>query len=357
MLRNEYKLDTPLGAYLSQQQHFCPNGLVGFVLAVETLQGYIDASGKEETVTDRILTVNGLLSTPSKWQEFDNHWQAFLRQEGFKPDVKTGKYVFHTSPFWANKCNLMPSGLTDHNKLRIYRRLIEIIRDHTLYRFGFGVFLEEFREIESEFPHVRESFLKKPGTRMALLCFRHNDEWAHSQGHTSLAYMFDRGDKFFGEMYSEYRQTINRAKEEGVDLDDLSISSITDGNKAIHSPLQGADVLAWECRRYFQDLPSDVKRRQSLASHSFRPRYELRMLNTPGSCHLVLFGRDALRTEIRNVINSTVSDEHLEVLIGPDKPFDDVDELARSFFQMDKTTTVADAKARQERAKARKAGQ
>jgi hypothetical protein len=356
MLRNEYKLDTPFGAYLSQQQHFCPNGLVGFVLAVETLQGYIDASGKEETFTDSILTVNGLLSTPSKWQEFDNRWQAFLNQEGFKPDAKTGKYVFHTSPFWAGKCNLMPNGMTEHTKLRIYRSLIEIIRECTLYRFGYGVFLEEFREIETEFPHVRESFLKKPGTRMALLCFRHNDRWARSHGYTSLAYMFDRGDKFFGEMYGEYRQTVNRAKEQGIDLE-LSISSIADGNKAMHSPLQGADLLAWECRRYFHDLPSDVRRRQSLASHVFRPRFELRMLNTEGACHLVLFGRDALRAEIRDVINGSVSDEHLDVLIGADKPFDNIDDLARSLFQMDKTTTIADAKARQARAKARKAGQ
>jgi len=40
---------------------FRSNGMVGFVELKDDLHGYGDASGKYETVKDRILTVNGCL--------------------------------------------------------------------------------------------------------------------------------------------------------------------------------------------------------------------------------------------------------------------------------------------------------
>src|SRR6266700_6725298 len=96
----EFQLDTHLGAYLYRENYFSPNGLAAFaVMAV--LHGYADTSGKETTVTDRVLTVNGCLSTPQRWQEFDKDWQAYLKAEHFKTDPETKRYVFHTSPFWT----------------------------------------------------------------------------------------------------------------------------------------------------------------------------------------------------------------------------------------------------------------
>lgn len=93
-----FNKQTHLGAYLFLENHFNKNGLVGFV-ALELLRGYADVSGQEENAADKILTVNGCLSTPQKWQEFDIEWQEYLKHKNFKPDLKTGRYVFHTSPF------------------------------------------------------------------------------------------------------------------------------------------------------------------------------------------------------------------------------------------------------------------
>lgn len=101
-------------------------------MAQEILEAYVDASGKDSTITDKALAISGCVSTPDKWQEFDNQWQDFLKDEDFKPDLKTGRYVFHTSPFWSNACELMPQGLSQRNKQRIYRNLIEIIKEHVV---------------------------------------------------------------------------------------------------------------------------------------------------------------------------------------------------------------------------------
>jgi len=87
-------------------------------MPTENLEGYIDVSGDEETASDKIMTVNGFLSTPSKWREFDITWQSYLKSKGFIPDPKTNRYIFHTSPFWADACKFMPANLSYWDKKR-----------------------------------------------------------------------------------------------------------------------------------------------------------------------------------------------------------------------------------------------
>lgn len=297
------------------------------------LNGYIDASGKEETASDRILSVNGLLSTPDNWREFDRVWQAFLKAEGFKRHRRTHKYVFHTSGFWTGKDVLMPQGLSEQTKRSIYRQLITIIRDHTLYNFGYGVRLDEYRDLELEFPNAIEAFLKKAGTRMSYLCFRHNTDWAISEGFPSVSYVFDRGDAFFRELLLEYARTRDRVTTMNGEFE-LAISSLEQGDSADLSALQAADILAWECRRYFLTLPSDVEQRGFLDP----PGHELSVLAVPGKSHLVLYGRDDLKAEIREAGEGLLPDEYREVLIGPDKPFQNIDEFMKYLFEMDRTT-------------------
>ncbi len=219
-------------SFLFREHHFNKNGLVRF-MAVDKLEGYADTSGHEDTVTEKIITVNGCLSTPTKWAEFENEWQDYLKGKGFKPDKTTGKYVFHTAPFWSQKgYELMPQNLDEAGKQEIYNHLIGIICKHTVFRFGYGVVLDDFRRIESEFPHIRETWLKKPGTRMSFLCFRLNSLWAESNKYNpSISYRFDRGDRFYGELYSEWRRTTK-----DVSLDDRTAANLSDGNKAQYIP-------------------------------------------------------------------------------------------------------------------------
>lgn len=324
-----FNSNTHFGAFLSTENHFRPKGLVGFVTQ-EVLRGFADASGQEGSAVDQVLTVNGLLSTPALWQAFDNKWQPFLRNAGFKPDPKTERYVFHASPFWADDCELMPLNLTYWDKKKIYNGLIDIIRDHTVYRFGYAVLLNDFRKIEEEFPYVRQTWLQKPGTRMSMLCFEWNSVWAHNNNYdTSIHYTFDRGDTFFGEMYSTYRAAV---KKLGTQVTSI-IANLAEENKAIFSPIQAADILAWECRTYFQRLIVDGKLGEFISG--IRPSPELIKLHTKGASDLRLYNQDDLRYEIIKSVNKTLTDERREILIGDGKPFKDVAELARGLFRMD----------------------
>ncbi|MBA3353426.1 MAG: hypothetical protein H0U23_13590, partial [Blastocatellia bacterium] len=132
---NVFDMNTRLGAYLSTENYFRMGGIVGS-MTLEFLDCYVDASGKDTNASDTVLSVNGCLSTPLKWQEFDRDWNALLKSEKFSPDPTTGKFVFHAAKFWSGNCPLMPSNLSRADKQRIHRGLIEVIRKHTVYRFG-----------------------------------------------------------------------------------------------------------------------------------------------------------------------------------------------------------------------------
>ncbi len=212
------------------------------------LRGVADASGKDTTATDKVLTVNGCLATDDQWREFDLEWQAYLKDRGFKRDPRTHKYVFHASDFLANRYRLGPTGLTFLERQRLYRHLIGIICKHTAFRFGWGVSLVDFRRYEADWPDIRQLF-GQPGSYVSKRCFDLNELWAHQNGfQPKIDYIFDRGDEFWGEMFANYREVLEQRPEE------LQIGQLDCGNKADYSPIQAADIVALECNRYFRNL-------------------------------------------------------------------------------------------------------
>lgn len=240
---------THLGAYLYEENHFRPNGLVGF--AVDVLTGYADSSGKESTPGERVLTVNGCLSTPEKWQAFDVEWQAYLKDWGFKPDPRTNRFVFHTTDFWSRHCKLMPTGLSDLEKKEIYFGCMDLIGKHTVYRFGYGIVLEDYRRFEENYPYVRNHVFYQPGSYLTGLCFRWNSIWAEENGFdASISYTLDRGDEFWSELAQMYQLSLKKIG----DRDQRTVDRFSQGDKAIYSPLQAADIIAWEARQYFLSL-------------------------------------------------------------------------------------------------------
>ncbi len=159
-----------LSAYLSEKAHFRPNGVVGFVTS-EYLRGFADVSGND-VETDMLLTVNGCLSTYDKWKQFDIEWQEYLKAEHFKPYKNTDKYVFHTTEFHTGNYELIPGKTHSRfDRERIYWNLINLIKKHTLYRFGWGVYLGDLRQLDIDFPHAREVHYKQQtGTWLSKMC-------------------------------------------------------------------------------------------------------------------------------------------------------------------------------------------
>src|SRR5687768_9670549 len=178
-----YELSTHLGAHLFRERHFRPNGLVGS-MSLRVLHGYLDASGNASNASDRLLTVNGCLSTPEKWVAFNLEWQAALKGFGFVPEAKTGNYVFHATDYHARRCKLMPKGLTKAQYEQIYDHLLDLIVRHTLFRFGHAVDLNAFREWAAEYPYSHALVSGKPGTLLTVISVRDCLDWAEANGYS-----------------------------------------------------------------------------------------------------------------------------------------------------------------------------
>lgn len=292
------------------------------------LQGFADASGNETNVTEKVLTVNGCLSTPERWQRFDRDWQDYLRAEHFKPDPVSGRYVFHTAPFWSGHCKLMPTNPSKAAKDRIYWNLIGLILKHTEYRFGYGIWLDHYRQFDQDFPGAR-IFLKQAGTYASRLCFTWNSVWAEERGFDAgISYTFDRGDEFWGQMFDEYRN--ERRKQ--TFPDELTVSGLADGNKAEHSPLQAADIIAWESRKYFKGLS------EAHLSESLKPkpvRREMNRLAADGldKIDIRLYRYEEFQSELIETIQEGLENRgKLDTYVGAGKAFPTIEDYTRTML-------------------------
>ena len=304
---------------------FRSNGMVGFVELKDDLHGYGDASGKYETVKDRIFTVNGCLGTYLQWQDFDVEWQEYLKEARFIPD-RTQRRVFHTSNFWVGKCPLMPPRLRgmptiamNREKQTIYRDLVKIIAKYTDRIFGYAVLLNDFRRIEKDFPFSNEIVFGQPGTLLSNLSIRNNSNWAADNNFPrAIGYIFDRGDNFLEELAKQFNEAAFEAGEDNV-------SSFGWKNKAEFSPLQAADIVAWECRRYWHDRFFDPVRSlipQLPSSHELTV-----MVKDPDGIRM--YDYDHVKNEMLDVLDAPVS-QALEIdAIGEDKPFASIEDCIR----------------------------
>lgn len=297
---------------------------------MEVLDAYVDASGDPTTKGEKIFTINGCLSTPSRWNDFHDALQTYLRSENFRVDEETGNCVFHTATFKSGRCKWMPDGLSPRDRQRICLRVAKLIRDHTLYRFGFGMHFEELERLEEEFPHVKDYF-GSTGIYLSNRCFEANLEWTRNNGyHTATNYMFEQGDDFLGEMRNNYIQACKQLPSR----DQRSIGDFTVGDKRKHSALQAADFVAWHSRNYFRGL-SQGHLTGLIAPK--RPDPELMILHTPGNSRLVLKRYSDLREELigdtQEFLDAT--DDHLRWL-GQESPFPSIEELTCFLVWTDK---------------------
>jgi hypothetical protein len=297
-------------------------------VSTSILDAYADASGKASTEGEKILTVNGCLSTPNKWLEFDNEWQAYLKAAGFRPYKETGRYVFHTAPFWAGRCRWMPSNLSESDKNTIFRDLLGVISRHTLLRFGYGVVLADFYKAEKIYPYLREGLFGEPGAFLSRQCFRDNSGWAAQNGYArAVNYVFDRGDEFWGDLYGGYRYNLKKRPS-------ALVGRLSDGNTADDSPIQAADIIAWMSREYFSSLRprhlSGLASRVALPT----PRPETFIVHKPGESQVKLLTLQHLKAEVADRMMRYVRKiGRPEDVLGLGKQFSNLNDFTSAFFE------------------------
>lgn len=352
-----YNTRTHLGAFLCRENHFRPNGLVGFMAIdeLELIDAYADASGKHKTIRDKILTVNGCLATPDDWLAFDPEWQVYLKDAGFRrvPRITEEKYVFHASPFWADDCDLMPKSLKGDTqaKTELYRGLIKIICDHRKAIFGYGVLRSDFIRFEKDFPGIH-LLIGDPAYFLSSLCIGVNSSWsAQNDYNSSLGYTFDQGDDF-PKVRRKFMEIVAKHGTEN-----LTASGVRLENKVYYSPLQAADIVTWECKRYWSDRFFDPIKQ-------FAPRLLPGPHLTALSSHaksaddnmVRLFGYEHIHAEVIEHWRdfTELSPEREAELIGEGKPFSTIDDHIRACLHNVKVGRDAEQQKRREAALARK---
>ncbi len=338
-----YGLDTHLGAYLYRHSYTYPDGLIGVVeVSLKPLQGFADASGDPTTPDEVILTVNGCLSTPELWQQFENVFQDYLKTTGFKPveGIIEERYVFHTTDFKSGHDATAPDSLSRSDRERICTEIAIMIRDHTLYRFGFGIRLKDWDRFHADFPTAIRSSM---GAYLSQCCFGDNSDWSYDNGfHHAPSYVFDQGDDFWGAMENDYR--VHRKR---IDPDRLTVSEMVEGDKRYSSPLQAADFVAWYARDYFRSCRE--AHILELASPR-RPHRDLRILNVPGHSKIVLKRYKDLRETILEYFHKKMDEYEATVepvwdLIGKDRLHPDVESFARATMNLGQELEEAEKKA------------
>ena len=126
-------------------------------------------------------------------------------------------------------------------------------------------------------------------------------------------------------------------------------------SKAVYSPLQAADVLAWECRQYFKR--EKVLKLTKLASR-LGSSYELKMLNT-GNAFILLYDYNDLEQQLHYHLADLLTTEIVDPKTHPAETIEDGERLgqfqkARDLFNIKEEVDKRE-KARKERRQAKKA--
>lgn len=234
-------METDLGIYLNRIAYFRgPNHFIGAMKI--KVEGYFDASGKQENA-DLVVSVAGLLATPHQWNKFSKAWIKILDDAGVPKANEVP--VFHTTDFMARKGFYGDkSSWTQEKRDSFYRKLIETIQGNILYPVGMSLYLDDYNKLLTEYPGGLKIF-GSAGNFVSVLCFWHCAQWANKMKyHDTISYVFDRGDKFRTEIHKGYEIMCKSAASRA--FWHFKVGGLTFENKEQFTPIQAADLVAWE---------------------------------------------------------------------------------------------------------------
>lgn len=226
------------------------------------LWGYFDASGTQKNPDGQgryspAVAVSGYIATPKQWSNFQKEWEIVMDIAGIP--------YFHMTDFVARVKEY--KGWTQEKRDQIIQALIAVIQRNVMYGIGALVLLSDYREvINTEF---RQAVVGQPFTFCSKMCLFAAAQWAERIGYKdNIRYVFDDGD--------QHKQDILKAHTHACTDEELSTfyrfstGSLTFGHKDKVTPIQAADILAYEMYKemYRNVYPSEPKRYTRRAMHA-----------------------------------------------------------------------------------------
>lgn len=179
----------------------------------------------------RAYTVGGYLSTDVQWKKFRKEWRRILEPDGIT--------YFHMVDFQA--CKPPYDSWSKEKRIKFLASLHEVIHARTLLSFVTTADLADFEELTAE----QKGELVNPHIFAAKNCMKAVGFWAAKNiiNHPVIAYIFEQSpqDRKLKKLFTETLSDEDRWF--------FRMASLTVADKRIVSPLQAADMLAYEANK------------------------------------------------------------------------------------------------------------
>lgn len=180
----------------------------------------------------RVYTVGGYVSTDIQWEKFQKEWRRILDSENIP--------YFHMVDFQACK---PPYGAWSKDKrANFLASLHAVIHERTLMSFATTANRTDFEALTPE----QKKRLVNPHVFAAKNCMKAVGFWAAENiiNHPLIAYVFEKG--------SEHDKQVKKLLDAELPDEDrwfFRMASLTHVDKKVKTPLQAADVVAYEAMK------------------------------------------------------------------------------------------------------------
>lgn len=187
------------------------------------LVGYFDESGTH--ANSPAVCLAGYVATVEKWATFKREWRLVLQDFGIG--------YFHMTD-WEKRSKQF-KGWDDEKRIELFQRLVLVLRK--TFRRGFSATVNLSDYDRERFKSIR------PYVLCVLQCLRSVGAWAHNAKPSApIIYILETG--------AGYNRAVDFVRqyilEERKRKDFFWFDSITLASKEEFSPLQAADILAYE---------------------------------------------------------------------------------------------------------------
>jgi len=216
------------------------------------LSAYFDASTTQKGKP--FVTVCGCLASVARWKTFQSKWQKILAKEGLP--------FFHMTDFEGYYGHY--KGWTKERHNHVFKKIAKAIVGRVDFAFGRGVAHDDFEWAKTQNPILSHW---SAFTYCAAQCLHAVAGWAIRHNHDGpIAYIFESGDGFDREL-NEFKALIessehrmNRFRWAGLHI----LPKVMNNPPYPLTPLQSADVWAFEARKEWENFHSTGVRTRSV---------------------------------------------------------------------------------------------
>jgi hypothetical protein len=178
-----------------------------------------------------VYTIAGYLSTVERWQQFQKRWKAILDIENLPP--------FSMKEF-DNQHSKIYGNWGKERKISFLQNLHEVIKDTYIKSFSTSILKEDYDALSIEEQYA----FGKPHSMAATNCLKLIAEWSSKVNlQESILYVFEKGSLDDKHLNFLFNKSLVDEMQNFYRIENLTFETKNS------SPLQAADILAYETRK------------------------------------------------------------------------------------------------------------